>query len=131
MRHPARPKRSSKPLVSRTDRSSPTVGAKTATGKRSVSDEPSQTARTGPACPQQVDLHPTGTAPLAGLDLTDQELDMLFCLAVKHHFEQEQVWVPSVLRTMPLLEGINDRTGRRCRIYVRPGRRIVMVETLS
>jgi len=70
-------------------------------------------------------------SPLAGLNLSDTEWDSLFCMAVKHHFEQEQVWVPSVLRTMALLEGINDKTGRPCRIYVRPNRRVIMVETLS
>ena len=77
--------------------------------------------------PQQGSTH----GPLAGLKLSDAEWDSLFCLAVRHHFEQEQVWVPSVLRTMALLEGINDKTGRPCRIYVRPGKRIVMIETLS
>jgi len=40
-------------------------------------------------------------------------------------------WVPSVQRSLLLLEGINDLTGRPCRIYLRPGRRVVMVETLS
>jgi hypothetical protein len=65
------------------------------------------------------------------LNLTENEWDTLFCLAIKDHFEREQVWVPSVLRTMALLEGINDKTGRPCRIYVLPNRRIVMVETLS
>jgi hypothetical protein len=81
----------------------------------------------------QLDLTPRRPAPesLAGLNLSDSEWDSLFCLAVRHHFEQGAVWVPSVLRTMALLEGINDKTGRPCRIYVLPNRRIVMVETLS
>ena len=74
---------------------------------------------------------PTPQGPLAGLNLTDAEWDSLFCMAVRHHFEQEQIWVPSVLRTMALLEGINDKTGRPCRIYVRPGKRVLIVETLS
>ena len=68
---------------------------------------------------------------MAGLNLSEDEWDTLFCLAIKDHFEREQVWVPSVLRTMALLEGINDKTGRPCRIYVRPGKRVLIVETLS
>jgi len=83
-----------------------------------------------------VSCQPSGSVttprePLAGLNLSDSEWDSLFCMAVRHHFESEQVWVPSVLRTMALLEGINDKTGRQCRIYVRPNRRVVMIETLS
>ena len=80
--------------------------------------------------PQQ-DMPKPNSGSLAGLNLSDSEWDSLFCLAVRHHFEQGAVWVPSVLRTMALLEGINDKTGRPCRIYVRPGKRVLIVETLS
>ena len=106
-------KRKSKSLVT-TKR--PTV-ARTSV-KRDVSCQPSGSVTT----PRE---------PLAGLSLTDAEWDSLFCMAVRHHFESEQVWVPSVLRTMALLEGINDKTGRPCRIYFRPGKRVLIVETLS
>src|SRR4029077_14462055 len=75
--------------------------------------------------------HDGSREPLDKLDLTDSEWDRLFCMAVRHHFEQEKVWVPSVLRTMALLEGINDKTGRPCRTYVRPGKRVLIVETPS
>jgi len=107
-------RKKSKPLVTR-KRS--TVAARPKV-KRDVSCQPSGS-------------EPTPQGPLAGLNLSDSEWDSLFCMAIRHHFEQEQVWVPSVLRTMALLEGINDKTGRPCRIYVRPNRRVVMIETLS
>jgi hypothetical protein len=109
------PKRKSKPLVSR---KATTVGARSV---RKVAPETSQRPVTTPSA--------APTTPLAGL--SDSEWDSLFCMAIRHHFEQEQTWVPSVLRTMPLLAGINDKTGRPCRIYVRPGKRIVLIETLS
>jgi len=120
--HPAR-NRKSKPLVSSL-RKSATV-AETEGTEKSVLCQPSGS----PPVPQRESNPHEG--PLAGLNLSESEWDTLFCLAIKDHFEREQVWVPSVLRTMALLEGINDKTGRPCRIYVLPNRRIVMVETLS
>jgi hypothetical protein len=95
-----------------------------------------RTVAARPKVKRDVSCQPSGSVmtprePLAGLSLTDAEWDSLFCMAVRHHFESEQVWVPSVLRTMALLEGINDKTGRPCRIYVRPGKRVLIVETLS
>jgi hypothetical protein len=119
--HPAR-NRKSKPLVSPL-RKDTTVAATEGTEK-SVLCQPGGL----PPVPQR-EANPHG--PLAGLNLSESEWDTLFCLAIKDHFEREQVWVPSVLRTMALLEGINDKTGRPCRIYVLPNKRIVMVETLS
>ena len=126
MGHPAR-NRKSKPLVNSL-RKNTTVAATEGTEK-SVLCQPS-----GPnSVPQLSRTHGDSTppGPLAGLNLSESEWDTLFCLAIKDHFEREQVWVPSVLRTMALLEGINDKTGRPCRIYVRPGKRVLIVETLS
>lgn len=40
-------------------------------------------------------------------------------------------WIPEVERTILLLEGTNVVSGRPCRIYVRPGRRVQIVETLN
>ena len=125
MGHPAR-NRKSKPLVSPL-RKDTTVAA--TEGKPDVLCQPG-----GPnSVPQLSSTHGDSTppGPLAGLNLSESEWDTLFCLAIKDHFEREQVWVPSVLRTMALLEGINDKTGRPCRIYVRPGKRVLIVETLS
>jgi len=144
MGHPARrrskPPTKSKPLVTSDKRT--TVGAIKSTSTKCVDEkgvlvderaasEPKvkvQDPQPAPPIP-----HVTRPAPLSPhlLDLTDAEWDSLFYMAVRHHFEQEQVWVPSVLRTMPLLEGINDRTGRPCRIYIRPNKRVLVVETLA
>ena len=65
--------------------------------------------------------------------LTENEADSLFAKALRHYFQQHEKpeWVPDVTESTMLLEGINDLTGRPCRIYVRPGKRVVMVETLS
>jgi len=126
MGHPAR-NRKSKPLVSSL-RKSPTVAAT----KGIVKDvpHPGQPANHSSVPQLNSRARPTDN-PLAGLNLSEDEWDTLFCLAIKDHFEREQVWVPSVLRTMALLEGINDKTGRPCRVYVRPGKRVLIVETLS
>ena len=40
-------------------------------------------------------------------------------------------WIPSVTKTTLLFEGVNDETGRKIRIYVRPGRRVTFVEELN
>ena len=65
-------------------------------------------------------------------NLTEAEEDRLYDLAFKHHFEQErdESWIPEVKRSVLLLEGVNMLTQRPCRIYVSPGRRVRMVETL-
>ena len=120
--HPAR-NRKSKPLVSSL-RKSATVAATEGTEK----DVLCQPSGLPPVPQRETNPH---EGPLAGLNLSESEWDTLFCLAIKDHFEREQVWVPSVLRAMALLEGINDKTGRPCRIYVRPGKRVLIVETLS
>jgi len=126
MGHPAR-NRKSKPLVNPLRRDT-TVAAT----KGIVKDvpHPGQPATQSSVPQLNSRARPTDN-PLAGLNLSEDEWDTLFCLAIKDHFERDQVWVPSVLRTMALLEGINDKTGRPCRIYVRPGKRVLIVETLS
>lgn len=40
-------------------------------------------------------------------------------------------WVPNVTKTMLLVKGRNELTGRQCRVYVRPGRRVTVVEDLN
>jgi hypothetical protein len=40
-------------------------------------------------------------------------------------------WIPNVAKTTLLLEGKLESTGRPVRIYVRPGRRITVVEELN
>lgn len=64
--------------------------------------------------------------------LTETEKDQLADLAFKHHFqlERDESWIPDVKRSVLLLEGMNMLTRRPCRIYVSPGRRVRMVETL-
>ena len=126
MGHPAR-NRKSKPLVSSLRKSATVAATKGIEKSVPHSGQPA----TQSSVPQLNSRARPTDNPLAGLNLSDDEWDTLFCLAIKDHFEREQVWVPSVLRTMALLEGINDKTGRPCRIYVRPGKRVLIVETLS
>jgi hypothetical protein len=40
-------------------------------------------------------------------------------------------WVPDVVKTTLLVAGTNELTGRRCRVYVRPGRKVTVVEDLN
>jgi len=129
MGHPARNRKSAmkKPLVSSLRKNTTVAQAK---GIVKDVPHPGQPATQSSVPQLNSRARPTDN-PLAGLNLSEDEWDTLFCLAIKDHFEREQVWVPSVLRTMALLEGINDKTGRPCRIYVRPGKRVLIVETLS
>jgi hypothetical protein len=83
--------------------------------------------------------------------LSPKEQDKLLSLAMTHYFIEERKglpvmldqeksdkfgawvngWVPDVDHTILLLEGINEDSGRPIRVYVSPGRRLTMVETLN
>ena len=85
-----------------------------------------------PPRPRQPKRRKRATLKDAYSSLTEIEKDRLYDLAFKHHFVQErdESWIPEVKRSVLLLEGVNMLTQRPCRIYVSPGRRVRMVETL-